>query len=227
MVISLWRSPMALVAMMGCVLLMLAGCGARDVWASDTEVMAARYANGGAPELTLVTIMNYQTGRGDHTALFINGQERVVFDPAGSWRLDQNPRRHDVHFGMSPEAGASFYLSHVRPSHYAVVQRLRVQPVQADAALALALETGGVGPARCALSTSRLLRRIGGFEEIGATWWPHLLKQDFDAIPGVERFELHHDHPEIEMLARAVQAPLPQARPAVTLATVSGAAAPR
>ena len=196
-----------LLAVMLLGLVALSGCG-QSIWASDAEVQAARYANGGAPELTLVTIMNYATRRGDHTALFINGRERVVFDPAGSWYLDTIPERNDVHFGMTPEAGASFFVSHVRPSHYAVVQRLEVAPDVADQAMALALQAGPVGPARCAAVTSRLLRDLPGLEPVGTTFFPHVLMRSFAELPGVQTYELHHDDPEIEAEMLRVQRPL-------------------
>jgi hypothetical protein len=147
---SVWhlrRMTTLFVALFG--LMMLSAC-AEQIWASDEAVQAARHQHGGAPELTLVTIMNYASKRGDHSALFINGSERVIFDPAGSWQLDTIPERNDVHFGMTYAAGASFYASHVRPSHYAVVQRLVVSPDMAEQAMALALQAGPVPPARCA-----------------------------------------------------------------------------
>ncbi|MFN4058318.1 MAG: hypothetical protein ACK4HW_09075 [Roseinatronobacter sp.] len=177
-------------------------------YASDAAIAAARYSNGGAPELTLVTIMNYQTGNGDHTALFINGTERVLFDPAGSWKLDGVPERNDVHFGMAPRIGASFYLSHVRPSHYAVVQRLRVTPEIAEQVKALALQVGPVPPAQCALSTSRILQQMPGMEGIRVGWYPHNLMRSFAQLPGVMTYEIHHDAPDALEQSYRVQTPL-------------------
>lgn len=201
------RPAAPLVLLMGLVLLFLSACGQR-IWASDEAVMAARHVHGGAPELTLVTIMNYGAGRGDHSALFINGSERIIFDPAGSWALPDIPERNDVHFGMTSAAGASFYISHVRPSHYAVVQRLVVTPEVAEMARALALQAGPVPPARCAAATSRLLRALPGFESIGSTFFPGALMRDFAALPGVQTYELHHDDPNIQQKLFDVQRPL-------------------
>lgn len=188
-------------------LLVLSACGQR-IWASDEAVQAARYQHGGQAELTLVTIMNYNTKRGDHTALFINGSDRVIFDPAGSWKLDTIPERNDVHFGMTPAAGASFYVSHVRPSHYAVVQRLIVPRDVAEQAKALALQAGPVPPARCASATSALLRQLPGFGSIGGTFHPHVLMRSFAQLPGVQTYELHHDDPDIQAKMLDVQRPL-------------------
>ncbi len=192
----------------GLALALLGGCGGPAIWASDAEVSAARHVHGGPPELALVTIMHYGSGRGDHTALFINGAERVIFDPAGSWRRDVNPRRGDVHFGMDYEAGASFYASHVRETHYAVVQRVAVTPETAAQATALALEAGAVGPARCTAVTARILRQLPGFEGVGATFFPQVLMRDFAELPGVVTYELHQDDPDYHAALRAAQRPL-------------------
>lgn len=186
----------------------LAACSAPQEWASDQSVAAARYVHGGAPELTLVTIMNYRSGNGDHTALFINGSERILFDPAGSWKLDNVPERNDVHYGITPNIGASFYMSHVRETHYAVVQRLRVTPEVAQQAMALAMAAGPVPAARCALSTSAILRELPGFDGIRSSWYPHRLMEDFAALPGVQTFEVHYDAPDALQNAYRVQQPL-------------------
>ena len=199
------QKTMLLVLLTG--LFLLSAC-AQQRWASDDAIQAASYQHGGAPELTLVTIMNYAAERGDHTALFINGSQRVIFDPAGSWSLDGIPERNDVHFGMTPAAGASFYASHVRPSHYAVVQRLVVPPEVAEQAMALALQAGPVSSARCAIVTSGLLRELPGFEGIGRTWFPAALMRDFATLPGVMTYELHERSPTYQADLRAVQRPL-------------------
>lgn len=189
------------------VLTLVSAC-AQQTWASDEAVQAARHQHGGAPELTLVTIMNYASKRGDHTALFINGSERVIFDPAGSWTLDTIPERNDVHFGMTNAAGASFYASHVRPSHYAVVQRLVVAPEVAEQAMALALQIGPVAPARCAAATAALLRQLPGLSGVGTTLFPQALMQSFAQVPGVQTYELHHDAPAYQADLLRVQRPL-------------------
>ena len=202
-----WPRPALAALLLGLCALVLSAC-AEQRWASEAEVQAARYSHGGAPELTLVTIMHYDSGRGDHTALFINGTERVIFDPAGSWTLDTIPERNDVHFGMTPAAGASFYASHVRDTHYAVVQRVVVSPEVAARAMTLALQIGPVPPARCASATSALLRQLPGFEGLGSTFFPQVLMRDFATLPGVITHELHQDAPDYQAKMLAVQRPL-------------------
>lgn len=202
-----WAQRAVPIAFVFVVLFLLSAC-AEQKWASEDAVQAARYQHGGAPELTLVTIMNYSSGRGDHTALFINGTERVLFDPAGSWVLDNVPERNDVHFGITPAVGASFYASHIRPSHYAIVQRLVVAPEVAQRAQALALQIGPVPPARCASATSRLLQQLPGLESVRSSLFPHVVMQSFATLPGVMTYQLHHDSPEFQSEMLLVQRPL-------------------
>lgn len=202
------RDRLVLVLGLSLAAVSLGACAGQQEWASDQAVQASRYVHGGAAELTLVTIMNYATKNGDHTALFINGSERVLFDPAGSWKLDNVPERNDMHYGITPQIGASFYMSHVRPSHYAVVQRLRVSPEVAAQVKAMALAAGPVAPARCALETSGILRSMPGLGGIRASWYPHRLMEDFATLPGVQTYEVHHNAPDVLQHVYRIQAPL-------------------
>lgn len=186
----------------------LAACAGERVWAPDAAVQAARYVHGGRPELTVVTIMNYRSKRGDHTALFINAEERVLFDPAGSWKLPEVPERNDLHYGMTPRIGASFYLSHTRETHYSVIQRIPVSMETALRAKALAAAAGPVAPAHCAVSTVAILRELPGFEGLRSSYYPHKLMEQIAQMPGVITHELHYDAPDLQRQVYGVQAPL-------------------
>lgn len=186
----------------------LAACAGERVWAPEAAVQAARYVHGGQAELTIVTVMNYQTKRGDHTAMFINADERVLFDPAGSWKLPDVPERNDLHYGMAPRIGASFYLSHTRETHYTVVQRIPVSMATALRAKQLAQAAGPVAPAHCAVSTVRILRELPGFEGLRSSYFPHKLMEQIAAVPGVITQELHYDALGINTQVYTVQAPL-------------------
>lgn len=186
----------------------LSACAGERVWAPDEAVQAARYVHGGQAELTVVTVMNYRTKRGDHTALFINADERVLFDPAGSWKLPNVPERNDLHYGITPRIGASFYLSHTRETHYTVVQRIPVSLETALRAKQLAAEAGPVPPAHCAVSTIAILRELPGFADLRSGYYPHRLMEQIAAKPGVITHELHHDAPSINADVYAVQARL-------------------
>jgi hypothetical protein len=186
----------------------LAACSGERVWAPEAAVQAARFAHVGQPELVIVTIMNYRSKRGDHTAMFINADERVLFDPAGSWKLPNIPERNDLHYGIAPQIGASFYLSHTRETHYSVVQRIPVSLETALRAKQLAAEAGPVPAAHCAISTVGILRQLPGFQDLRSGYFPHKLMEQIAEIPGVTTYELHHDAPDLNRQAFAVQAPL-------------------
>lgn len=188
--------------------LTLAACAGERVWAPEAAVQAARYAHGGRPGLTVVTVMNYRSKRGDHTALFINADERVLFDPAGSWALPDVPERNDLHYGMTPRNGASFYLSHTRETHYTVVQRIPVSMETAMRAKRLAQEAGPVPPAHCAVSTIAILSALPGFQDLRSGYYPHRLMEQIAVKPGVITRELHHDAPGINADVYAVQSRL-------------------
>ena len=87
-------------------LALLTACGADNKWASDAEVAQARYVMGPPATITLITSINGRSGSGAHSALLINGSERVLYDAAGSWELAGGlaPERDDMHFGMFPAA---------------------------------------------------------------------------------------------------------------------------
>lgn len=163
----------------------LAACAAQSVWAPDDVVSRAIYRSGGASHLTLYTMRNTQSNSGAHTALLIDASQRVIFDPAGTWRQDIMPERNDVLFGASPRM-EQFYVSvHARVTYYVTGQRIDVPPEVAEQALNLALAAGPVPAANCTRVTARLLRQLPGFGGIRQTWGPNTLAEDFGKLPGV------------------------------------------
>ena len=96
------------------ILLALAGCAAAPTGtqATDDQIAASAYRAPGAATLTLITMINNTSGSGAHTALMINGSQRVIFDPAGSFRNDRVPRRADVLYGISPAVLAAYKGAH-------------------------------------------------------------------------------------------------------------------
>ena len=82
-------------------LLSLAACGADPRWASDAEVSRAAYVSQAPASITLYTVLSNRNDSGAHSGLLINGSQRVMFDPAGTWQHPQLPERNDVHFGMT------------------------------------------------------------------------------------------------------------------------------
>ena len=82
---------------------LLAACGGADTFAPAPmiEVQRRAYVHEGPAEITLYTVIETETGEGQHTALLINGTQRVLWDPAGSFRHPQVPERGDLHYGIT------------------------------------------------------------------------------------------------------------------------------
>lgn len=166
-------------------LAVLSGCGAEPVWAPDDAVQRAAYRHDGPPEITLFTVVATRDGSGGHSGLLINGSERVMFDPAGTWRHPALPERNDVFFGVTP-AMVRFYIDyHARVTYDVVEQRVAVSPEVAELVLQRALEQGPVPKALCTQSITEVLRGVPGFEGIASTYFPVRLQQSFAALPGV------------------------------------------
>ncbi len=168
----------------------VAGCtGSQRPQADQAEVVARSYSDPGPSTLTLYTMINTRTGSGAHTSLMISGSERVIFDPAGSFRADVVPIRDDVLYGITPAVERAYRSSHARETHYARIQTIEVSPQQAEIALQLAKQSGPVPGAYCANSTARILQQVPGFEEIDVTFYPVKLSDQFGQIPGVTTTE--------------------------------------
>lgn len=139
-----------------------------------------------APYLTIVTMINNRTGQGGHSALIVSGSQRVLFDPAGSYRPDYVTEYGDVLYGMT-DAQLSYYRSaHARDSHHVVSQKLTVSPEVAERALALVQANGPVGSAFCTNSITSILQQLPGFEDIKVMFFPAKLMAQIEARPGVE-----------------------------------------
>ncbi len=183
--------------------LALAGCGAQEVWAPDDVVARAIYRKPGRTYLTLYTMKNVGSDSGAHTALLINASQRVMFDPAGSWKQAVMPERNDVLFGVTPRLEQLYVSFHARVTYYVIGQTIDVSPEVVERALQLALVSGPVPQAQCARITSRLLRQRPGFESIRATWGPNKLSDDFARLPGVVTEEYREDDDDDKTLAAA------------------------
>lgn len=175
--------------------LLLAACGT-PAWAPDEDVARARYVHNGPTELVLYTMVNNRTGQGGHTGLMINGSQRVLFDPAGSWRHSHAPERNDVFYGMTPTMERFYIAYHARETWHLVVQRIEVPLAVADRAIRLAEQAGPVPNAYCTQSTSRILRQLPGFESLPQTFHPVRLSTAFGALPGVTTDHIYSDLPD-------------------------------
>lgn len=164
----------------------LSACGAANPeWASDAEVQAARYVAGPPTEVTLFTVISNRTNGGAHSGLLINGSERVLFDPAGTWQHPRLPERNDLHYGITDKMIAFYIDYHARVTYRVLQQTVPVSPEVAELVIARAKAYGAVPKAQCANSVSAILKGVPGFEPISNTWFPLKLADAFGTLPGV------------------------------------------
>ncbi|PWJ18221.1 hypothetical protein [Jannaschia seohaensis] len=190
---------------------LLAGCGAEAIYAPMEEVQARAWAEPGPPTLTLMTAINNRSGAGGHSALMVSGSQRVIFDPAGTWRHPTAPERGDVLFGITPTMLEFYTDYHARPTYHMVVQQVVVSPETAEQALALVKAHGPAGKAMCGITVSGMLRKLG-FTSVGQSWFPDRIMRDFASVPGVSEHKIFDD---------TVDAHSPE-RPRVTRVTDAG-----
>lgn len=191
---------MRVTALLLIVILAVAGCAApQQPYASKEEIAAVSYRNDGPYSLTLLTMVNNRSGAGAHTSLLIAADERILFDPAGSFRARGIPERNDVLFGISPQAEKIYISAHARETHHVVSQKIEVSAEQARLAYRLALGAGPVAGSYCANSTAAILQEIPGFESIRTTFYPVKLADQFGALPGVTTtVTRENDDPSLE-----------------------------
>ena len=174
--------------------LALAGCttGMSGEDSSPEQVAAAAYRHDGPPALTLYTMINNRNGAGAHTSLMVNApSQRVIFDPAGSVRLNAVPEIGDVLYGITPEVEDFYARAHARETYHVRIQRVEVPAAVAEQALRLVQANGPVGSARCTLSTSAVLRQLPGFQSMPNTWFPNNLADAFSQVPNVSDRKLY------------------------------------
>lgn len=165
--------------------MVVAGCTAEPTWAPEEEVRAAIYRDDGPPSVTLYTVLNNRSGQGAHSALLINGTQRVVFDPAGTWYHPQLPERNDVHFGMTDSAVAFYENYHARETYRTVKQTIVVSPEVAEQALLAVQAYGAVSKTMCSNSVTSILGDLPGFESIPHSMRPKKTMLAFAELPGV------------------------------------------
>lgn len=165
----------------------LAGCASPPTapYASDERVQSVAFRAPGPATLTVMTMINNRTGSGGHSALMINGSQRVIFDPAGSFVNDRVAEQEDVLFGVTPAVLAGYKSAHARSTYHVVSQTIEVTPEQAEIALQLALRNGAVSRSFCTSAATGLLRQVPGFEDVDQTFFPSKLMEQMATWPGV------------------------------------------
>ncbi|RMD94894.1 MAG: hypothetical protein D6811_01905 [Alphaproteobacteria bacterium] len=163
------------------VVALLAGC-AGPVRDGVDAVARAAYRAPGPPSVTLITVVRNDYRVGTHSALLINGSQRVLYDPAGSWKNGRAPERDDLRFGIDDEVLAHFLTYHARRGHSVVLQEVPVAPEVAEAAIRAAAIQGAARPGFCADSVARVLRRVPGWQELRVTFFPTVLMGRFQKL---------------------------------------------
>lgn len=166
-------------------LLLVVGCTADHKWASDADVARARYVDSAPTSITLLTSINTRTKTGAHAGLLINGTERVLFDPAGSWEQPAAPEREDMHYGMTPVMLASYVNYQGSAVFQLTEQTIYVSPALAQQIMDAAIAYGSANKSECTKAISTVLRNVPGFESLPMTWFPKTMSKAFALLPGV------------------------------------------
>lgn len=174
----------------------LAACGAEPVWSEQHEIDRVATRAPGPATLTLITVINNRSGAGGHTGLLINGSQRVVWDPAGTWWSPNAPERNDLHYGMTDRMVDVYVDYHTRETYHTVLQEIAVAPEVAAKAMQLAANYGAVPKAQCSISTSRILHQLPGFESIAVSYYPVKTMDAFAKLPGVKTRKVFDDDPD-------------------------------
>lgn len=169
-----------------CSFVLLVGCGgpAEPVWAPDDLVARAVYRDPGPAKITLFTMRSTANDTGLHSGLMISASQRVIFDPAGTFKLRFTPERNDVHHGITPRALDVYTDYYARETVDLDIREVTVPPEVAEEALRLVQEYGAVPKAQCALAITGVLRQLPGFETIPRTYFPKPVMRAFGRLPG-------------------------------------------
>jgi hypothetical protein len=173
---------------------LVSGCAVKtDPPVSDEAVTRAAYRHNGPPKLTLFTMISNDTGSGAHSSLMINGSQRVIFDPAGTFRkAGKIVARGDVVYGVTPQVADVYTRFHARETYHVQVQEVPVSADTAEKALQIATAYGEVPDAQCSVSTSRILAQLDGVGgSFKQTWYPRNLAEQFGRLPGATSRKLY------------------------------------
>jgi hypothetical protein len=192
---------------LGLLVALVAGCAEQEPSVTSTEIAAVSYQDEAGPYIAVVSMINNRSGAGGHSALIVNASERVMFDPAGSFRLDILTEKDDVIYGFTPRIEQAYRSAHARSTYHVVTQTIPVTAQQAEIAYRLVVANGPVAQVFCTQATSSLMQDIPGFDDIRTTFFPDNLMRQVDALPGVltdKYFE--DDDPDLDAaIARGIE----------------------
>lgn len=171
-------------------LLWLSGCIAQLPWAPDERLVSSAYRASGQSSITLMTVVANGSKSAGHSSLLINGSQRVIYDPAGTWYNKEVPERADMLYGITPKMLQYYIDYHARERFHVVMQTKIVSREVADHLMRLAISKGASVNAMCAQNTSNLLSQTPGFEGFPVGFLPKNAIAGMDRVVGVNRREI-------------------------------------
>ena len=186
--VGAWKMPQAaLVVLLLAGSVALGGCAGVLRSIDPAEQAAARYVSDTPPEIALFTVIlgNY----GVHSALLVNGDHRVVYDPAGGWRDREGFSDGDLRYAMSPQRLARYLAYSTRRGREVIIHRRAVSQEVANQAIAALEQRRPFPTGFCAIAAGRVLAQLPGFEGLPVSFGPLRLMRAF-ATPGETRMEI-------------------------------------
>ena len=171
----------------------LAGCANNSGTAPAEEISSAQFNNPEPASVSVLTMVNTRNGGGEHSALLINGSQQVIYDPAGTFRHSQLPRRDDMVYGITPRFADYYNSYHARFGYFVRVQTLEMSREEADRMIASAQARGHVGKLFCAAAVSDVLNDFPQFSDIRNTLFPGAIMKRVAMIDSVQTTEVHED----------------------------------
>ncbi|MBW7920560.1 MAG: hypothetical protein H3C51_00470 [Rubellimicrobium sp.] len=165
--------------------LVLAGCTGKAVWAPEVAVARARFVAPGPPLVTLYTCLNNDTRNGAHTGLLINADQRVLFDPAGSFTSPGLVERNDLYYGVTDALEAEYTGFQASGGYHLVKLTVDLAPQEAALAFAAAQVEGPVARTQCTRAAAHVLKAVPRFAHLRSSLFPDNLMRQFAALPGV------------------------------------------
>ena len=180
---------------LGFSLLYLFGCSNLRDFDPVTTINTPGYRHPGGATVTLVSVVSKRSNTAAHSALIVNGTQRIIFDPAGTLFHKNLKFRGDVIYDANPSVVDFYIRYHTRNTHDTVMQSVDVADALAEDLLKRLLSRGYVWKSFRAQSASTLLRATPGFENIRPTFSLQKLMKNFGKIENVgqARFSLMYD----------------------------------
>ena len=173
--------------------LFVAGCAGNSGTAPTAEISAAQFNNPDPAFVSLITMVNSNSEIGAHSALLLNGSQQIIYDPAGSFRHSELPRRDDVVYGITPRFADYYNSYHARFGYYVKVQTLDISREQADAMIAAAQARGHVGKLFCATAVADVMNDFPQFANIPVTFFPGAIMKRVARIDAVDTVVISED----------------------------------